>query len=202
MKSEKEIKKEIRTIDTVGWSDEEYEFMARRDEDLLNIREFTSLKLHNTIRPLKKKMEEGQKLIREYEEQLQMNKAEIQKLRQMYEDEKRSQTVNSGDNQKLYYELADTKALLQQANFKRDNYDRAKFERDDFERKLSDCEARVASLKATLQVVNKERDDLNRNVRLRAFVCGCGVNVYLVACIFGLGKMFLFIRIYFMCVVV
>lgn len=30
------------------------------------------------------------------------------------------------DNQKLYYELADTKALLQQANFKRDNYDRTK----------------------------------------------------------------------------
>ncbi len=166
MKNEHEIKKEIRTIDTVGWSDEEYEFMARRDEDLLSIREFTSLKLHNTIRPMKKKLEESQKQIRDYEEQLQMNKAEIQKLRQIYEDEKRSQTVNSGDNQKLYYELADTKALLQQANFKKDNYDRTKFERDDFERKWSDCETRLASVNATLQVVNKERDDLTRNVRI------------------------------------
>lgn len=33
---------------------------------------------------------------------------------------------NSIDSQKLYYELADTKAQLQQANFKKDNYDRIK----------------------------------------------------------------------------
>jgi hypothetical protein len=30
------------------------------------------------------------------------------------------------DGQKLYYELADAKALLQQQNYKRDNFDRVK----------------------------------------------------------------------------
>lgn len=30
------------------------------------------------------------------------------------------------DNQKLYYELADAKAQLQQVNFKKDNFDRIK----------------------------------------------------------------------------
>ena len=43
MKSEYEIKKEIRSIDTLNWSNEQYEFMARRDEDLLTIKEFTAV---------------------------------------------------------------------------------------------------------------------------------------------------------------
>jgi len=44
----------------------------------------------------------------------------------IYEEEKKTHSVNSHENQKLYYELADTKSLLQQANFKRDNYDKIK----------------------------------------------------------------------------
>jgi hypothetical protein len=43
MKSEYEIKKEIRSIDTLNWTNEQYEFMARRDEDLLTIKEFTAV---------------------------------------------------------------------------------------------------------------------------------------------------------------
>lgn len=45
---------------------------------------------------------------------------------QIYEEERKSFNVNSVDNQKLYYELADVKAQLQQANFKKDNFDRIK----------------------------------------------------------------------------
>ena len=83
MKSEHEIKKEIRTIDTISWSNEEYEFMARRDEDLLTIREFTALKLHNSTRPLKVKLEECVEKNKVLEEQFQLNKMELQKLRQV-----------------------------------------------------------------------------------------------------------------------
>ena len=43
MKHESEIKKDIRHIDTVNWTDEEYEFMTRRDEDLLTIKEFAAV---------------------------------------------------------------------------------------------------------------------------------------------------------------
>jgi hypothetical protein len=43
MKNEHEIKKELRSIDPLGWTNEEYEFMSRRDEDLLTIREFTTV---------------------------------------------------------------------------------------------------------------------------------------------------------------
>ena len=43
MKNEKDIKREIRNIDTLTWTHEEYEFMARRDEDMLTIKEFTAV---------------------------------------------------------------------------------------------------------------------------------------------------------------
>lgn len=44
MKHENEIKKEIRSIDALNWSSEECEFMMRRDEDLLTIKEFAAVK--------------------------------------------------------------------------------------------------------------------------------------------------------------
>ena len=43
MRSEHEMKKEIRSIDTLNWTNEQYEFMSRRDEDLLTIKEFTAV---------------------------------------------------------------------------------------------------------------------------------------------------------------
>ena len=107
MKNEHEIKKEIRSIDILSWTNEEYEFMSRRDEDLLTIREFAAvksilfsisvnknffikkikiskkLKLHNTVRPLKIKLEEALKQCHSIEEQFQLNKNELQKLKQV-----------------------------------------------------------------------------------------------------------------------
>ena len=44
----------------------------------------------------------------------------------IYNEDKKNYNANSLDFQKLYYELSDTKAQLQQANFKKDNYDRIK----------------------------------------------------------------------------
>jgi hypothetical protein len=43
MKSEREIKRELRNIDVAGWTNEEYEFMARRDEDMLSIKDFATV---------------------------------------------------------------------------------------------------------------------------------------------------------------
>jgi hypothetical protein len=45
MKSEREIKKELKNIDTLNWNNEEYEFMCRRDEDLLSIAEYAAVSL-------------------------------------------------------------------------------------------------------------------------------------------------------------
>ncbi|CAF0717911.1 unnamed protein product [Brachionus calyciflorus] len=160
MKNEKDIKREINSIDALGWTKEEHDFMSRRDPDVLTIKEFAALKLYNVTRPLKTKVEECTKRIEELEEQSKYDKKEIEKLKKIYEEDKKGYNINAIDNQKLYYELADTKALLQQANFKKDNYDRVKFERDDFEKKYADSEIKNSKNLATIQVLTKERDDL------------------------------------------
>lgn len=43
MRNESELKKELRSIDILNWTKEEYEFMARRDEELLTIKEFVAV---------------------------------------------------------------------------------------------------------------------------------------------------------------
>ena len=42
------------------------------------------------------------------------------------DEEKRKHHLDAIEAQKVYYELADARSLLQQANFKKDNYDRVK----------------------------------------------------------------------------
>jgi progesterone-induced-blocking factor 1 len=43
LKSEQEVKKELRTIDVISWTNEDYDLMLRRDEDLLTIKEFAAV---------------------------------------------------------------------------------------------------------------------------------------------------------------
>ena len=43
MKNEQQIKKEIKSVDMLGWTNEDFEFMARRDEDVLTIKEFAAV---------------------------------------------------------------------------------------------------------------------------------------------------------------
>ena len=45
VKHENDMKRELRNIDPLAWSTEEYEFMARRDEDLLTLNEFATVRL-------------------------------------------------------------------------------------------------------------------------------------------------------------
>lgn len=43
MRHEAELKRELKNIDTLNWSKEEHEFMSRRDEDLLSVKEFAAV---------------------------------------------------------------------------------------------------------------------------------------------------------------
>ena len=85
MKNERDIKKELRNIDNFNWTNEEYEFMLRRDEDLLSIREFATLKLHSLTRPLKIKLEEALGKADTLEKQLRDDRSELTKIKQVIE---------------------------------------------------------------------------------------------------------------------
>ena len=120
--------------------------------------------MHQIIRPLKVKLDEAIRHAQSVDEELRRERNELHTLKQVLDDERRTFNVNAVDSQKLYYELADAKSLLQQANFKRDNYDRTKHERDDLERKLTESETRLAKTGATLNVCQSERDELSKDL--------------------------------------
>lgn len=77
-------------------------------------------------RPLKLKLEEATKRIEQLENQVKADKLEMDRIKQISDEDRKNHSTNSLDFQKLYYELSDTKAQLQQANFKKDNYDKIK----------------------------------------------------------------------------
>lgn len=43
MKNEKDIKREINSIDALGWTTEEHDFMSRRDPEVLTIKEYAAV---------------------------------------------------------------------------------------------------------------------------------------------------------------
>jgi progesterone-induced-blocking factor 1 len=123
MKNEEEIKKDLRNLDI---SETEYQILSKRDEDILTIKEFVQIKFYEAQRGLKIKFDELLKQNKYLDEAYTTKRNEYEQLIKNYEEDKRKLHQTTIDYQKMYFELADTKSLLQQANFKRDNYDKTK----------------------------------------------------------------------------
>ena len=83
MKSEREIKRELRSIDVdaASWSGDELDHLARRDEELLTVKEFAMLRLHNTLKPLRARLDEATRQAKALGEQLEASKVEMAKIR-------------------------------------------------------------------------------------------------------------------------
>ncbi|XP_042169464.1 progesterone-induced-blocking factor 1-like [Oncorhynchus tshawytscha] len=81
-----------------------------------------------------------------------------------YEEERRVRSELEIRNQRLTLELADTKGLIQEGDFKRDNYSNIKRERDAFECEVRELRKRLELLEMTHEVQTRERNELSREV--------------------------------------
>lgn len=123
MKNEEEIKKDLRNLDI---NETDYQILSKRDEDILSIKEYVQIKFYESQRGLKIKLDELIKQNKYLDEAYITKRNEFDQLSKNYEEDKRKLHQTTIDYQKMYFELADTKSLLQQSNFKRDNYDKTK----------------------------------------------------------------------------
>ncbi|KAM9021576.1 progesterone-induced-blocking factor 1 isoform 2-T2 [Ara ararauna] len=81
-----------------------------------------------------------------------------------YEDERRSRSELEVRCQRLTLELADTKQMIQQGDYRQENYDKVKCERDTFEHELTELRRKCEILEVSHKAQAKERNDLSKEL--------------------------------------
>uniref|UniRef100_A0A673I1H7 Progesterone immunomodulatory binding factor 1 n=1 Tax=Sinocyclocheilus rhinocerous TaxID=307959 RepID=A0A673I1H7_9TELE len=83
---------------------------------------------------------------------------------ELYEEERRARSELEIRCQRVTLELADTKQLIQEGDYKRENYDKIKRERDGYETEVRELRKKLEMLDLTHTALTKERNDLNKEV--------------------------------------
>ncbi|XP_019385350.1 PREDICTED: progesterone-induced-blocking factor 1 [Crocodylus porosus] len=141
-----------------------YEKLKSLSEDELSIPEYVSVRFYEVVHPLRTELNELQVKRDSLTEELSDYKVQLKSVMESYEDERRSHSELEIRCQRLMLELADTKQMIQQGDYRQENYDKVKCERDTFEHELSELRRKYEILDISHKAQAKERNDLSKEV--------------------------------------
>ncbi|XP_069746675.1 progesterone-induced-blocking factor 1 isoform X3 [Narcine bancroftii] len=156
-----DIRRSLRDLDLT--EDQCMELKAR-PEDQLSIPEYVSIRFYEVVQPLREEIEELRQKKASLWEETNSQKNQLNSLIESYESERKSRSDLEIRYQRLVLELADTKQLIQQSDYKRENYDRVKQERDSLDKEASELRKTLELLEITHKVQTKEKNDLSKEV--------------------------------------
>ncbi|XP_043929104.1 progesterone-induced-blocking factor 1-like [Protopterus annectens] len=153
-----------RSLRDLELGEEQYIELKDIPDDQLSIPEYVSIRFYEVVQPLRKELNELKVKNSSQLEDLSSCKDQLKAVMESYEDERRMRSELEIRCLRLTLELADTKQLIQQGDYKKENYDKIKRERDAFERELLDLKRTSEILEVTNKAVSKERNDLLKEV--------------------------------------
>ncbi|XP_077014531.1 progesterone-induced-blocking factor 1 isoform X3 [Tamandua tetradactyla] len=145
-------------------TEEQYMKLKPFPEDQLSIPEYVSIRFYEQVNPLRKEICELQMKKNDLSEELSANKGQLKQLTEKYEEERRNCSDFQIRCQRLALELADTKQLIQQGDFRQENYDKVKSERDALEQEVIALRRNHEILEASHKTQVKERSELSKEV--------------------------------------
>uniref|UniRef100_A0A8C3FTD6 Progesterone immunomodulatory binding factor 1 n=1 Tax=Chrysemys picta bellii TaxID=8478 RepID=A0A8C3FTD6_CHRPI len=156
-----DIRRSLRDLEL---TEDYYEKLKFLPEDELSIPEYVSIRFYEVVHPLRKEVNELQMKKDSLSEDLSYYKSQLKCVMESYEDERRSRSELEVRCQRLTLELADTKQMIQQGDYRQENYDKVKRERDAFEHELSELRRKYEILEVSHKAQAKERNDLSKEV--------------------------------------
>ncbi|NWV78198.1 PIBF1 factor, partial [Dasyornis broadbenti] len=153
-----------RSLRDLELTDECYEKLKSLPEDQLSIREYVSVRFYEVVHSLRKELSDLQMKKESLTEELTGYRSQLKCLTESYEDERKSRSELEVRCQCLTLELADTKQLIQQGDYRQQNYDKVKCERDVFEHELSELRRKYEILEVSYKTQTKERNDLAKEL--------------------------------------
>ncbi|XP_004775123.1 progesterone-induced-blocking factor 1 isoform X1 [Mustela putorius furo] len=155
------IRRNLRDLEL---TEEQYVKLKDFPEDQLSIPEYVSMRFYELVNPLRKEISELQVKKHELSEELSENKGHLKQLTETYEEDRRNYSNLQIRCQRLALELADTKQLVQQGDYRQENYDRVKSERDALEQEVIELRRKHEILEASHITQAKERSELSKEV--------------------------------------
>ncbi|XP_031217223.1 progesterone-induced-blocking factor 1 [Mastomys coucha] len=145
-------------------TEEQYAKLKSFPEDQLSIPEYVSIRFYELVNPLRKEIYELQVKKNELSEDLSTSKGQLKQLTETYEEDRRNNAELLTRCQRLTLELADTKQLVQQGDYRQENYDKVKSERDALEQEVLEVRRKHEVLEASHIAQAKERNELSKEV--------------------------------------
>ncbi|XP_068785759.1 progesterone-induced-blocking factor 1 isoform X2 [Struthio camelus] len=156
-----DIRRSLRDLEL---TDDCYEKLKSLPEDQLSIPEYVSIRFYEVVYSLRKELHDLQVKKESLTEELNGYKSQLKCLTESYEDERRIRSDLEVRCQRLTLELADTKQMIQQGDYRQENYDKVKCERDVFEHELSELRRKCEVLEVSHKAQTKERNDLSKEL--------------------------------------
>ncbi|XP_035417117.1 progesterone-induced-blocking factor 1 [Cygnus atratus] len=156
-----DIRRSLRGLEL---TDDCYEKLKSLPEDQLSIPEYVSIRFYEVVHSLRKELSDLQVKKETLTEELSGYKSQLKCVTESYEDERRSRSELEVRCQRLTLELADTKQMIQQGDYRQENYDKVKCERDAFEHELSELRRKYEILEVSHKVQAKEINDLSKEL--------------------------------------
>ncbi|XP_044293811.1 progesterone-induced-blocking factor 1 isoform X3 [Varanus komodoensis] len=156
-----DIRRSLRDLEL---TDESYTRLRSLPEDELSIPEYVSIKFYEVVHPLRKELSDLQVKKETASEALNDYKSQLKQLMENYEAERRDRSEVEVRCQRLALELADTKQMIQQGDYRQENYDKVKCERDALEHDFSELRRKYEILEVSHKALTKERNDLSKEV--------------------------------------
>ncbi|NXL64753.1 PIBF1 factor, partial [Chordeiles acutipennis] len=156
-----DIRRSLRDLEL---TDDCYEKLKSLPEDQLSIPEYVSIRFYEVVHSLRKELSDLQKKKESLTEELSQYKSQLKCLTESYEDERRNRSELEVRCQRLTLELADTKQMIQQGDYRQENYDKVKCERDVFEHELSELRRKYEILEVSHKAQAKEINDLSKEL--------------------------------------
>ncbi|KAM9388327.1 progesterone-induced-blocking factor 1 [Phaethornis superciliosus] len=156
-----DIRRSLRDLEL---TDDCYERLKSLPEDQLSIPEYVSIRFYEVVHPLRKELSDLQMKKESLTEELSGYKSQLKCLTESYEEERRNRSELELRCQRLTLELADTKQMIQQGDYKQENYDKIKIERDVFEHELTELRRKYEILDISHKAQAKERNDLSKEL--------------------------------------
>nr|XP_021125144.2 progesterone-induced-blocking factor 1 isoform X1 [Anas platyrhynchos]XP_027328753.1 progesterone-induced-blocking factor 1 isoform X1 [Anas platyrhynchos] len=179
-----DIRRSLRGLEL---TDDCYEKLKSLPEDQLSIPEYVSVRFYEVVHSLRNELSDLQAKKQTLTEELSGYKSQLKCVTESYEDERRSRSELEVRCQRLTLELADTKQMIQQGDYRQENYDKVKWvrysgdrvaslciweallfrtpsERDAFEHELSELRRKYEILEMSHKAQAKERNDLSKEL--------------------------------------
>ncbi|XP_062422896.1 progesterone-induced-blocking factor 1 isoform X2 [Rhea pennata] len=156
-----DIRRSLRDLEL---TDDCYEKLKSLPEDQLSIPEYVSIRFYEVVHSLRKELNDLQVKKESLTEELNGYKSQLKCVTENYEEERRIRSDLEVRCQRLTLELADTKRMIQQGDYRQENYDTVKCERDIFEHELSELRRKYDILELSHKAQAKERNDLSKEL--------------------------------------